>query len=804
MGLGVQIDNVQRYHDDFLTRSLIMTGSTLGHDVALKQSLDNLELFFNESNGGGINQAMNDFFASWDQLADEPANQPYREELIQYAESLTKQIAIRRDSLDAMRQDANTRIDDAVKEVNSLLKEIASLNHQITVSEDPSKNREANELRDTREELTRQLGEYMNISYYEDPQDGQWTITSSAGIPLVLKDQDYPLSTNTKSNGDVEIRTSHNQYWLEEISPSITEGAIGGWLEFRDEVLYETYKTFDSFTDGLIFAINDQHVQGAGEALFTEAQGTTLVSNRAYAELDFAGNDNSLLLSTWVSHLESKEPYSAYADPENITVSFKKADQMTSEISSEVKFNDDPAILKWEITVTLPVDRSGNITVTAKELADYINSERSSSVADGVNYLPPRTSSWKIGDFITAEGVANEGENGLISFPGATYPPGQGQTIPLTRDLQYTLPQGSHLSFGSDYASLTTTFKHTNNDLTITAIAKGDAGENLSVEFLNNGANQAFQVQVLDEETGQVVNDPTKIPPHRLVISVQLATDSSGQVLTTAGDITAAINNHFVARTLVTAETPAEETGLGTVTEMERTFLDRSGYFTLVTYPDGEEPIFHQVTVNPTDTIEDIVSQIGTTFDTGVPGIRLERVTDRHGEDSIRLIADDGVQFGFAGDSSGILAALGFNNLLTGSKGSDIAVNQAVVNNLDYLCAAKIDSNGVVALGDNTNALAMADVKDRNYSFYRQSSATLGTEFNTIYADIGSKTQAATRAYDFTENLMTGLQDRQDSIAGVNLDEELADILRFQYMYQASAKIISTIDSMMETLLAIR
>jgi flagellar hook-associated protein FlgK len=804
IGLGVQIDNVQRYHDEFLTRSLIMTGSTLGHDVALKSAMDNLELFFNESNGGGINQAMNDFFASWDQLADDADNKPYREELIQYADSLAKQIALRRNDLDSLRQDVNKRIDDGVKEVNKLLKEIAALNEEITVNEDPTLNREANELRDTREELTRQLAEYMNIEYYEDPHDGQWTITSSDGIPLVLKNKDFPLTTNTKSNGDVEIRTTHNQYWREEISPSIDSGAIGGWLEFRDVELDDAFKQLDSFASGLIFAINDQHAQGAGEALYTESQGTTLVSNRAYVEIDFPGEDNSIRLGSWVSHLTSQEPYSPYNDPENIEMRFQKATQTTSEITSEVKFNDDPAVMKWEITVTLPVDRNGQINVTAKEFIDYVNSERSQSASDGLSYLPPRTSQWLIGDFLTAEGVTDVGENGLISFGGSIYPPVKDQFLTLSRELKYALPQGSHLSYGTEYAELTTNFKHLNNDLIYKAFKKGEAGESLAVEYLNAGANQPLLVQVIDEETGQIVSDPSAVPDNRLVVSVQLATDANGLVTSTAGDIAAAVNSHYVARTLISAETPLDQTGLGVVTEMDRTFLDRSGYFTVVIYPEGQEPTFHKVTVNPTDTINDVIEQIGLTFDEGIPGLRLEVATDRHGQDSLRLIADDNIQFGFQGDSSGALAALGFNTLLTGSNAANIGVNQAVVNNRAYLNAGHIDSNGVLAAGDNTNALAMAEVKDQRYVFYRQGEATLGTEFNAIYADIGAKTQAATRSYEFTENLMTGLQNRQDSIAGVNLDEELADILRFQYMYQASAKIISTIDSMMETLLAMK
>ncbi|MDR2443560.1 MAG: flagellar hook-associated protein FlgK, partial [Deltaproteobacteria bacterium] len=182
VGLGVDANNVTRYTDQFLTRSLVTTGSTLGYDVALKSALDNLELFYNESAGNGINQAMSDFFAGWSQLADEANNKPYREELIEFTQSLTSQLSLRREQMDSLRTDTNKRIGDAVVEINKIIADIASLNDQIAVYEDPASNQQANELRDSREELTKQLAEYMNIEYYEDPHDGQYHITSSKGI----------------------------------------------------------------------------------------------------------------------------------------------------------------------------------------------------------------------------------------------------------------------------------------------------------------------------------------------------------------------------------------------------------------------------------------------------------------------------------------------------------------------------------------------------------------------------------------------------------------------------------------------
>jgi flagellar hook-associated protein FlgK len=794
VGLGVDADNVSRYTDQFLVRSLVMTGSTLGHDVALKGALDNLELFFNESGGNGVNQAMSDFFGSWSQLADEANSQPYREELIEYTQSLASQLALRRTQMDELRTDVNKRIDEAVTEVNKILAEIASLNAQITAEEDPERNRQANDLRDSREELTRQLGEYMDIEYYEDPHDGQIHITNSKGIPLVLKGKDFPIRTNTDSAGDVTLHTTHNENWLEDITGSVTGGAIGGWLEFRDQTLDGYYKQYDSFVDTLIFNINDQHAQGAGLAMYSEAKGTTLISNLPSARVEFPGDDNDIKITALVPHVPALEPYDDfYTDPENIEIRFEKSQRTTSEITSTVAFNDDPAKMRWEVVVTLPVDTNGNVSVTARELCDYINSERSQSASDGVNHLPPRTTAWKVGDFISAEGLGGQSDTGRIVIDGPNWPDGTATFKALDRTLQNVLPQGGHLSYGSERALLMTTLKHTDNDVLFTAAEAGAAGELVSVEYWTDGsAGQSLRVDVVTTDDGAQN------------IRVRLATDAAGRIISTAGDVAAAVNSHTVARTLVAANTPEDETGLGVVDAMERTFLDRSGYFTIVTYPEGGEPSHHKVVVNPDDTMEDVLAQIGRTYGEGIPGLRVEIATDRHGKDSMRIIADDGVQFGYAGDSSGALAALGLNTILTGSDGSDIGVNQALVDDRSLINAGRIDSNGVVHEGDNTNALEMNDLKDRRLSFYHRQSATLSSEFNSIYANIGADVQAATRAYDFTEGVFGQLQDRLDSIAGVNLDEELADILRFQYMYQAAAKMISTIDTMMETLLAMR
>jgi len=69
--------------------------------------------------------------------------------------------------------------------------------------------------------------------------------------------------------------------------------------------------------------------------------------------------------------------------------------------------------------------------------------------------------------------------------------------------------------------------------------------------------------------------------------------------------------------------------------------------------------------------------------------------------------------------------------------------------------------------------------------------ARLGTQ--TRSAEIGAEAQAALRAQ---------AQDSRDTLSGVNLDEEAADLIRFQQAYQAIAQVISVADSTFQTLLA--
>ena len=101
--------------------------------------------------------------------------------------------------------------------------------------------------------------------------------------------------------------------------------------------------------------------------------------------------------------------------------------------------------------------------------------------------------------------------------------------------------------------------------------------------------------------------------------------------------------------------------------------------------------------------------------------------------------------------------------------------------------------------GDNSNALAMADLVNRNMTAL--DSNTFSTYYNNLVAKVGNRSRTASDKLTFANNFLTQLNNQRDSVSGVNLDEEASNLIIFQRSYQAAARLITTADAMFQTLL---
>lgn len=128
----------------------------------------------------------------------------------------------------------------------------------------------------------------------------------------------------------------------------------------------------------------------------------------------------------------------------------------------------------------------------------------------------------------------------------------------------------------------------------------------------------------------------------------------------------------------------------------------------------------------------------------------------------------------------------------------NIAVNQAIINDLNRIAASKAFP---VIEGDNSNALAIAQLKNKltmNPTSLNDYRATFDDYYSSIVADLGIDAREAERMSDNQNLLIEQLLNRRESVSGVSLDEEMANMIKYQHSYTAAARIINTMDEMLD------
>ena len=136
------------------------------------------------------------------------------------------------------------------------------------------------------------------------------------------------------------------------------------------------------------------------------------------------------------------------------------------------------------------------------------------------------------------------------------------------------------------------------------------------------------------------------------------------------------------------------------------------------------------------------------------------------------------------------------NNFFTGSSASDMAVAENIAGNSD-LIAASSTLAGIP--GDNSNAIAIANLQ--NSLQMSGSSATYDDYYNSIISDVGSSVLNASVRFDHQITIVARMDNYREEVSGVSLDEEMVNLVKYQHAYDAAAKVISSADELLSTLI---
>lgn len=101
--------------------------------------------------------------------------------------------------------------------------------------------------------------------------------------------------------------------------------------------------------------------------------------------------------------------------------------------------------------------------------------------------------------------------------------------------------------------------------------------------------------------------------------------------------------------------------------------------------------------------------------------------------------------------------------------------------------------------GDNRNALLLAAVQQKAVT----PSGSAGDAYGGLVGTIGNLTNEATAQSDAAQSLMTQAQEGHDAVSGVNLDEEAANLQKYQQAYQAASKSIAAANAMFDAVMAL-
>ena len=293
IGTGVRLGGIERAHDQFLFSQMVDENANLGKFEIKKSVFDQIELLFNSNIDGALSQRFNNLFASLQDLSSNPNGLAERADVVARGEMLMQEFNRIGETLFQERINTDQIIDAEVAEINTMLTEIAQLSNAIHGNEVDSRFN-ANDLRDQRDKLIKDLGKKMDINSMENAE-GLTTVTLGDGTPLVLGLTALSLSTslNGNNNGFKDINTVDVNGNLTNITSKISSGKLRGLLDMRDTEITDTLDQIDRLAAGFVQEFNRIHEQGvgldgsAGVAFFTTLSPVTLnnVNNTGNAKI---------------------------------------------------------------------------------------------------------------------------------------------------------------------------------------------------------------------------------------------------------------------------------------------------------------------------------------------------------------------------------------------------------------------------------------------------------------------------------------------------------------------------------------
>jgi len=263
---GVSYQGFTSVRDSILGLAVNAATSQQGSLAAQNALLAQINTAFSGTTTG-IGASLSTLFSAISALSASPTDPSARQTVLSDANALVGAFHQGATALSNASSSANQQVSSVVAQVNDLSQQVAALNGQIASAE--ANGGDGGALTDQRDQLTTQMAQLIGVSTTQT--DGQPTLTTSNGSPLVIGDTAYQLQVSTASDGTAHVLDGQGN----DITNELSGGTIGGAITARDSTIPALSQQLDALASQFATAMNATQATGydlngnPGAAMFT-------------------------------------------------------------------------------------------------------------------------------------------------------------------------------------------------------------------------------------------------------------------------------------------------------------------------------------------------------------------------------------------------------------------------------------------------------------------------------------------------------------------------------------------------------
>jgi len=796
IGTGVDVAEVQRISSQFDVELINQYQSSFSRLETLGELASRIDDVVADPDSN-LTPALDDFFSSVNDVTNDPTSISPRQVMLGQGEVLVERFNFLAGQMNQLDQEVDSRLSYVVNDINALAEDIANLNEAVVrslslASVPPS------DLLDKRDLLMKELSTKVEANAVEQA-NGAINVFIGTGQLLVSSGNTFKLEV-----GENQLQPDRFSVYLNsgfstaDVSQNLTGGEVGGLLDFRNNILDPAINRLGRVAIAISSSFNDVHRSGldlngnVGDSFFEfGSQSPQITNNTAAGNLLVEVGGSTALASSgyrleYVDDGVAPPSYNIYRLSDNTVQNFAAAaapfvvDGLTFTPSGTLVDGESFVVQSGPpLAQVLPHENNsatGNLEVQLNDVSALTESDYLVSfdfgaytvtrLSDGADVTPAGAPPLQVdGMLIIPSGVVdgdsfyirptrNAGLELKINVQNpneisAAYPYRVGADLNNIGnvDIELTNIDSAQLDFINRSASLTGTV----------AVAPFDfATTNANFDLTIDGVTRTVTVN-LDATTD--LNGDGPVDALDTVFAVQSAIDAAFSV---AGDPSATVALDGNNLNIVSDSTGASS-ALG-VANSDATAIAQLGVDNLTATGDtfSADIVFKDAVLPATGILFDVLDAAGNP------------VTDNSGALLQDVTYTPGMEISVGAWTARLTGDAVAEDRLTLGRNND-------------------------ATQDNRNMIDLSLLE--NQSFLDAGTSTYSQAYGALIADVGTQTSQIEINRDAEDVLLDNAIGKREERSGVNLDEEAADLIRYQQAYTAITRVIQTARSIFQSII---